>query len=331
MTSSPTKVSLVASQIYTWLRSLRPETSTNPHPYKPLVIGINGLQGSGKTTLTTALIKSLSAPPYSLTTVALSTDDLYLTHTEQLRLAASNPDNPLLEFRGNPGTHDLNLGAETLKRIITEHKHALANPPAKIIVPLPAYDKSLNNGRGDRLPQSQWPSARMPVDIVLFEGCYLGFKPIPSSSLTSLIQSAQTSPPVNTTTPTLGPHHLTKHTPSNLQTVLQNLVPYTQQWYPHISAFIHITAQNPSWVYSWRWEQEQHLKSRLNHPDAGLSHQQVIEFVDRFAPMYVMCLQALTEKGFFADENGLVPQDFKGRHLQIVLDKDREVVDSCLI
>ncbi|KAJ3055486.1 hypothetical protein HK097_010345 [Rhizophlyctis rosea] len=326
MASSPTKVNLVSSQIYTWFSTLRPRL----YPYKPLIIGINGLQGSGKTTLTTALIKTLSSPPYSLKIATLSTDDLYLTHSDQLRLAAANPTNPLLEFRGNPGTHDVDLGAETLSRILTAQTEAtISQTPTSI--PLPAYDKSLNNGRGDRLPQSFWLCAPIPLDILLFEGCYLGFKPISSTALTTLLHSSSQQPPQTSTTVTLGPHHLTSHTLQNLQTLLQNLTPYTQKWYPHISAFIHITAEDPSWVYYWRWEQELSLKSRLNNPDAGLSHQQVIDFVNRFAPMYVMCLPTLTEKGFFADENGEVPEEFEGRHLQVVLDKDREVVESRLI
>lgn len=39
-------------------------------------------------------------------------------HTQdQVKLAAEHPSNPLLQYRGNAGTHDLELGAETLKRL----------------------------------------------------------------------------------------------------------------------------------------------------------------------------------------------------------------------
>ena len=34
---------------------------------------------------------------------------------DQTKLAAEHPSNPLLQYRGNAGTHDLELGAQTLK------------------------------------------------------------------------------------------------------------------------------------------------------------------------------------------------------------------------
>lgn len=34
---------------------------------------------------------------------------------DQTALAASNPNNPLLQYRGNAGTHDLELGSSTLR------------------------------------------------------------------------------------------------------------------------------------------------------------------------------------------------------------------------
>ncbi|KAJ3044886.1 hypothetical protein HDV00_000168 [Rhizophlyctis rosea] len=335
MASSPAKVNLIASQIVSWFRTLRPETRVAPttHPSRPLIVGINGLQGSGKTTLTTALVKTLSSPPYLLTTATFSTDDLYLTHAEQTGLAASNPDNPLLQYRGNPGTHDIQLGVETFQRIISAHQTALTTSPNHTTtIPLPSYDKSLNNGRGDRLPEPSWPTTHVPLDILLFEGCYLGFKPLPQPALDSLLKTAQTHRSHPAPPHTLTPHHLTHYNPSHIHSLNNAIKPYVQSWHPYIDAFVHLTAQDPSWVYDWRWEQEEALKRKLNNPSAGLTRDQVDEFVDRFAPMYVLCLPQLTDRGFFWDEElGAVTAQFIGRHLQVLLNKDREVVSSHVI
>ncbi len=36
---------------------------------------------------------------------------------DQSALAAANPSNPLLQYRGNAGTHDLELGSRTLQAL----------------------------------------------------------------------------------------------------------------------------------------------------------------------------------------------------------------------
>jgi len=77
--------------------SLLPSAPTT----KPFVIGLNGIQGSGKTTLVSSLAKTLQEQ--GLETLVLSIDDLYLRHEDQVALAAANPLNPLVQHRGEPG------------------------------------------------------------------------------------------------------------------------------------------------------------------------------------------------------------------------------------
>lgn len=43
---------------------------------------------------------------------------------DQSELAAQNLGNSLLQYRGNAGTHDLELGAQTLKRLRDLHSPA---------------------------------------------------------------------------------------------------------------------------------------------------------------------------------------------------------------
>jgi len=120
---------------------------------KPLVVGINGAQGCGKSTMAEVLAMVLKHI-YGFNVATLSLDDLYLTHDQRLKLAQEV--HPLLQTRGVPGTHDVQLGLDTLQQLITGQGEVL----------LPSFDKRLD----DRKPQEQWLATQDPVDIVLFEG-----------------------------------------------------------------------------------------------------------------------------------------------------------------
>jgi D-glycerate 3-kinase len=112
----------------------------------------------------------LSSPPYSLPTLVFSIDDLYLPHSKQEALAESQANNPLVQHRGQPSTHDVKLGPEVFA--------AISNRKPNIHVP--SYDKSAFNGAGDRLPESKWEicnrQGERPVEVVIFEGWCVGFR-----------------------------------------------------------------------------------------------------------------------------------------------------------
>ena len=128
------------------------------------VIGVSAPQGAGKTTLTTAMVEALKAE--NIKAIAVSIDDFYLTHEEQLKVASRNSGNIYLQQRGYPGTHDLKLGCETLKGL-THLKNG------EMLIP--RYDKSAFQGQGDRSPQNQWTKISGPLDLILFEGWMLAF------------------------------------------------------------------------------------------------------------------------------------------------------------
>lgn len=69
---------------------------------RPFIIGLNGVQGVGKTTLVQTLAETLRRDE-GLETLVCSIDDFYLTHDDQVALAASMPDNMLVQVRGEPG------------------------------------------------------------------------------------------------------------------------------------------------------------------------------------------------------------------------------------
>ncbi|XP_066314750.1 D-glycerate 3-kinase, chloroplastic-like isoform X4 [Miscanthus floridulus] len=131
----------------------------------PLVIGVSAPQGSGKTTLVSALDHLFQVAGRKSAT--LSIDDFYLTAKEQNELRDRYPGNALLELRGNAGSHDLQFSVETLESLMKLTKEGIK-------MKVPRYDKSAFGGRGDRADPSVWP------EVVLFEGWMLGFKPLPN-------------------------------------------------------------------------------------------------------------------------------------------------------
>ncbi|MFA6274402.1 MAG: hypothetical protein WC662_04540 [Candidatus Paceibacterota bacterium] len=128
---------------------------------KTFVVGINGSQGIGKTTLCSFLVKMFEEK--NLKAVSISIDDFYLTLNEQIELYKI--DNKYLKERAWPGTHDIKLGEKILFDLI--------NSSGKVKIPI--YDKSLHKGKGDRLKEEEWKIIETPVDVILLEGWMLGF------------------------------------------------------------------------------------------------------------------------------------------------------------
>ena len=134
-------------------------------PGKTLIVGINGPQGAGKSTLCRALAKMFERQ--GTIAAAISIDDFYLTRAEQIHLASAHPSNLYLQNRGYPGTHDVGLALKTMRAF-----------QDRIEVVIPRYDKSAYQGKGDRAPVSEWTRVKSPADVVLFEGWMLGFQPV---------------------------------------------------------------------------------------------------------------------------------------------------------
>ncbi|OQD83793.1 hypothetical protein PENANT_c015G07109 [Penicillium antarcticum] len=81
--------------------------STTPTK-RPFIFGLTGLQGRSKSTCTNATVKGLN-DKHKSNTINISLDDLYLDYDDLVKLRLANPDNRLAQFRGQPGTHDMEL------------------------------------------------------------------------------------------------------------------------------------------------------------------------------------------------------------------------------
>lgn len=134
---------------------------------RPPVLGVTGLQGGGKSTLARQLVEAGRAR--GLAAVALSIDDFYLGRRD--RQALAREVHPLLALRGPPGTHDVALACAALDGL-----SSLASGES---LRLPRFDKLADT----RLPPSRWRKVNGPVDLVVFEGWFLGVPAQPADAL----------------------------------------------------------------------------------------------------------------------------------------------------
>ena len=214
---------------------------------RPLVVGICGAQGSGKSTLVAALAERLAGQ--GIAAAALSLDDLYLTRAERERLAREV--HPLLATRGVPGTHDIALGLAVLD--------ALTDGEA---APLPRFDKALDNRR----PPAAWPSAPSETQVVLLDGWCLGARPQDEAALAR---------PVNPLEADEDPDGIWRR---HANTALSG--PY-QSLFAKIDLLILLAA--PSWDVVAQWREQQEAELRASSAGSGvMSPTQVTRFIQHY-------------------------------------------------
>lgn len=232
--------------VYFWIlrevfRHLDREQESAGSKHRPFILGFCCPQGGGKTTMTTFISKLLNAVGKRVQIASL--DDFYVTNAEQREIAQKYPDNRLMQFRGMPGTHDVDLLCETLDDLRNSHP-----------VSIPCYDKSAFQGRGDRAPKDTWKHISESTDIVLLEGWCLGFEPVADQLLID---------------PDLK--------------VVNNALKDFSRVYSRLDGLFLIEVADMEWVYEWRLQAER--AARLKGK-AGLTDEEVIDFVDRFMPAY---------------------------------------------
>jgi D-glycerate 3-kinase len=200
---------------------------------RALVLGINGAQGTGKSTLA-RLLRRLLERVYGLRVAILSLDDLYLTAAERMRRAETI--HPLLVTRGVPGTHDVDLGIRTIRAL------RQGKPLA-----LPRFDKA----RDDRSPVAKWPRWQGPCDLVIFEGWCVGARPQRRHELDE---------PIN------GLERLEDPTGDWRYYVNRELGGHYQALFAEIDLLVMLRPETFEQVFAWREQQERRLREEVGGP-----------------------------------------------------------------
>ncbi|KAL9603449.1 MAG: hypothetical protein Q9219_001136 [cf. Caloplaca sp. 3 TL-2023] len=306
-------ISFIKEQIK--LRGLNSGDCRSP----PFFLGINGVQGIGKTSLVSAIAGLLRQAPFYIRTTVLSLDDFYLTRDDQLNLAARHPRNPLIQHRGQPSTHDLDLAILTLGSLRARRE-----------TKIPKYDKSAFQGQGDRVREDKWIEVngdrQSPIDLVILEGWCLGFRALDDDQLAaSWKEAVRARERDQAYRGKLGHNRL-----EDLQFINHALKEYdaiTSQ----LDALIHLDTDDPLYVYDWRLEQEASLRQSKG---SGMTDAEVINFVNGclLAPVLFDAKKPkLTEIDYpsyelFTERLRVGAIDGKkGSQLRLVLGKDRGV------
>jgi D-glycerate 3-kinase len=217
---------------------------------RPVLIGVSGVQGSGKSTLCGQLEAALRTA--DLKAATLSLDDLYLTRAERRHLA--DLLHPLFATRGVPGTHDMALADSVITRLITS-----GGPVA-----IPRFDKAAD----DRAPESAWPVVTAPLDVLLFEGWCMAATPQPKSALTT---------PVNALEAAEDPDGRWRaHVNDRLEGDYANL-------FARLDRLILLRAPDFAVVRRWRRQQEEALRQRTGSGMAPAALDRFIAHYERLS------------------------------------------------
>lgn len=209
-----------------------------PH-HDPLIIGLGGAQGCGKTTFGT-IISRILCKGFDLKCAVLSLDDLYSTRLDRLHYAEKV--NPLFSVRGVPGTHDIPMALMLFDR--------LKNLKEGEVMRLPAFDKSLD----DRKPVHLWAEIEGPIDVIIFEGWCVGAPPMPETELA----------PINRLEEEKDKDGAWRHA------INEKLKTDYQRLFSNIDIMMWMQAPDYDVVYTWRNKQERLLEAHLYDIHGGV-------------------------------------------------------------
>lgn len=222
---------------------------------KPLVIGINGSQGSGKSTLT-HILGDLLEQGFNKKVLSFSIDDLYKTREQRKQLAQTI--HPLFQTRGVPGTHEAELGISIIRQLMDK---------TSVEVRIPVFDKSID----DRLPEPDWKQTNPPCDIIIFEGWCVG----------SIAQDEnELAAPVNRLEQDEDPDAIWRSYAN------QQLKGIYAELYSHIDILLMLKIPDFSKVFEWRKLQESKLRQSLENTNEPENKTMTDTEIDRFIMHY---------------------------------------------
>ena len=142
---------------------------------RPLIIGLAGGQGSGKTTISSILTLILQKY-FKLNVFKVSIDDFYKTRKDRNLLSKNK--HPLLMTRGVPGTHDIDLMLKFFKKVMSKNFKNLE---------VPKFNKAID----DRYKKSLWYKIKSKPDVIIFEGWCVGARAQTNKQLKKPINSLE--------------------------------------------------------------------------------------------------------------------------------------------
>jgi len=231
-----------------------------------LFVGINGAQGTGKSTLADYLKLALESGA-GWQVAVLSIDDFYLTKAERQRLAGRI--HPLLKTRGVPGTHDVQMLTSCVER--------LRNLAATDSLALPCFDKAID----DRAAGDSGSIVTGPVDLIILEGWCVGTASQQESSLTRAINSLEES-----------------QDPSGAwrRYINAQLDGDYAELFAQLDALIFLQAPSFDAVCRWRLEQEEKLAEvSSGNAEAVMSAERIAFFIQHFERLTRLNMETLPQ------------------------------------
>ena len=228
---------------------------------KPIIVGLAGGQGTGKTTIS-SIINLILVKYFKLKVFKISIDDFYKTRKERYKL--SKKVHPLLMTRGVPGTHDIDLILRFFRIIKKRNFKSLS---------LPKFDKSID----DRFKKNQWYKIKSKPDVIIFEGWCVGAKSQKNIELKKPINSLE---------------KIQDKTMKWRKYVNFQLAGKYKTFHNMIDCLLYLKAKNFSLLRRWRLKQEKKLflKSKNKKNLKIMNKNEVLNFM--------MTYQRITEQMF---------------------------------
>ena len=215
--------------------------------FKTKIIGLSGGQGAGKSTIT-GILKLILKKKYGLNICVFSIDDFYKTKNERLRM--SRKKHPLFITRGVPGTHDITLLNQTIRKLKQKKFRTVL---------IPKFDKS----KDDRFKKNKWQKIKIKPDIIIFEGWCVG---------TTHQNNNELKRPLNL---------IEKKYDENLKwrKTVNNLIKKRyKNIFNKIDKLVFLKVPHFNYIIKWRWLQEQKMKLTTKSKKT-MSKTEVKEFI----------------------------------------------------
>ena len=242
--------------------------------FKTKIIGLSGGQGAGKSTIT-GILKLILKKKYGLNICVFSIDDFYKTKNERLRM--SKKKHPLFITRGVPGTHDIALLNQTIRKLKQKKFRTVL---------IPKFDKS----KDDRFKKNKWQKIKIKPDIIIFEGWCVG---------TTHQNNNELKRPLNL---------IEKKYDENLKwrKTVNNLIKKRyKNIFNKIDKLVFLKVPHFNYIIKWRWLQEQKMKLTTKSKKT-MSKTQVKEFImfyERLTKHMIKNYSKISDLTIFLDKN----------------------------